>query len=533
MAKLTKNQQSIMDTYIRLLKKNRAFPSRAKMYAEGISRDKIRASFNSLIDLQKLVTKENKQLIEDNIGFNIFDGSVRKEQLNVNPGDRFIITTAVSDGKVNTKFLNSIKHYCKVNKTKLLILPIEDPAKRRSKTEFYLSNELKDEQVIMRDTKLNNNLFISSIKISAKQINPLTGLKRIGQRNGSCIYASPKQFLETVPVSNVKIPAVLMTTGAITESDYDSKYYFSKRTAYIAESDHILGAIIVEIKDNRVFYFRQIQADTNGSFADLGRLYNGKKVSKFAPTAFVPGDWHSTDVDLQVIKNWYEVSKYTGCKKWIIHDLYNGKAVCHHDSKKCSLQARKAIKGQLNMDTEFINIAKGIQDMRLNGIKNIVIVKSNHDEWLNRWLESGNYVHDPYNLRTALHLAEAQIKGCDPLKYAIETVGRLPKGLRKFIKWLDRDEDYVIAKIECGAHGDLGSNGSRGNIRNLENAYGNCVIGHAHSPAIVRGVWVVGTTTYLKVSYNRGASGWANSGVLVYPNGSRQMIFSIYGGWKL
>jgi len=530
---MTKRDKQIIDIYLSILKTKKTFPTRTDMFNAGINRNIIRKHFACLTNLKKIVIKENKKLIENNIGFNIFDGTVKKEQLNVKPGDKFIVTTAVSDGKVNVKFLNSIKHYCKVNKAKLLILPIEDPAKRRSKTEFYLSNDLKGEQVIMRDTKLNNNLFISSIKISAKQINPLTGLKRIGQRNGSCIYASPKQFLEAVPVSNVKIPAVLMTTGAITESDYDSSYYFSKRTAYIAESDHTLGAIIVEIKDSRVFYFRQIQADANGSFVDLGKLYNNNKVSKLAPTAFVPGDFHIGDTDLEVIRNWYEISKFTNCKKWIIHDLYNGTAVCHHDKKRRSLQARKAIKGQLNMDNEFIKIANYIKGIRLNGVKEIVIVKSNHDEWLDKWLESGDYIHDPYNLRTALHLAEAQIKGCDPLKYAIESVGRLPKRLRKSIKWLNRDEDYVIAKIECGAHGDLGSNGSRGNIRNLENAYGNCIIGHAHSPAIVRGVWVVGTSTYLKVGYNRGASGWANAGCLVYSNGSRQMIFSVYGKWKL
>lgn len=533
MNKLTDNQQLILDTYVKLLKKHKRLPSRVDMQNAGVNNNRIRKNFTSLTNLAKIVNENKPKLVESIIGFNIFETCKKDVNLNVKPGDKFVITTAVSDGKVHIGFLNSIRKYCKLHKARLLILPIEDPAKRKDKSSFYLSKELKDDTVIMSDTKINSNLFISSIKISAKQINPLTGLKRIGQRNGSCIYASPKQFMETVPVSNVKIPAVLMTTGSITLSDYNSDMYFSKRTAYIADSDHTVGAIIVEIKDDRVFYFRQIQSDKRGAFVDLGKMYSGKKVIKYSPTAFVPGDIHSGDTNPEVIKNWYEVSKETGCKKWILHDLYNGKAICHHDKKRCSLQAQKAEKGHLKMTKEFQNISQYLQDMKEHGINDIVIVKSNHDEWLDQWLQSGEYIHDPYNLKVALLLAEAQIKGFDPLKHAIETIGELPLNLAKKIKWLNRDEDYVIAKIECGAHGDLGSNGSRGNIRNLENAYGNCIIGHAHSPAIIRGVWVVGTSTYLKVGYNRGASGWCNSGVLIYPNGSRQMLFSIYGGWKL
>ena len=530
---MTEMQKEIYNAYIKILKKLKVFPSRADMQNAGINNNRIRKNWTSLTNLSKIVAENNPEIIENVIGFNIFETCKKDVSLKVKRGDRFIITTAVSDTVVHTRFLNSIRHYCKINKARLIVLPIEDPAKRRDKSSFYLSKELKDDIVIMRNTKLNNNLFISSIKISAKQINPLTGLKRIGQRNGCCVYASPKQFMETVAVSNVKIPAVLMTTGAITVPDYNSDMYFSKRTAYIAETDHTLGAIIVEIKNDRVFYFRQIQCDDSGKFVDLGKQYSKNKVTKLTPTAFVPGDLHSGDHDPQVIQNWYEVSNFTKCKKWILHDIFNGKSISHHDKKSKSLQARKAEKGQLNLKQEIINASTVIHQIYNRGIKNITIVKSNHDEWLDRWLESGEYVDDPYNLNTALRLVEAQIKKDDPLKVAIETIGGLPKNVSKKVKWLGRDEDYVIAKIECGAHGDLGSNGSRGNVASLENAYGNCVIGHAHSPKIIRGVWVVGTSTYLKVGYNSGASGWANSGVLVYPNGSRQMIFSIFGGWRL
>src|SRR5690606_26016423 len=96
-----------------------------------------------------------------------------------------------------------------------------DPAHTKEhKYSFSLSHKLPANAVVFRDVALNSNIFLSTIKLSAKQINPLTGLKRL-TKHGTCILASPKQMLEHVAVSNKKtIPRALMTTGAITKSDY-------------------------------------------------------------------------------------------------------------------------------------------------------------------------------------------------------------------------------------------------------------------------------------------------------------------------
>ena len=41
-----------------------------------------------------------------------------------------------------------------------------------------------------------------------------------------------------------------------------------------------MGAIIVEIVDDKRYHFRQVQADKDGSFIDLGVQYSGKKQKK-------------------------------------------------------------------------------------------------------------------------------------------------------------------------------------------------------------------------------------------------------------
>jgi hypothetical protein len=120
------------------------------------------------------------------------------------------------------------------------------------------------------------------------------------------------------------------------------------------------------------------------------------------------------------------------------------------------------------------------------------------------------------------------LDGGDPLKYGVEMHGLKTNK----VKCLMRDEDFKIARIQLGAHGDLGANGARGSLRAMEAAYGNSVSGHSHSPEILRGAWQCGTSSYLKLSYNRGPSSWMHSSCLVYPNGSRQLINSINGEWK-
>jgi hypothetical protein len=161
----------------------------------------------------------------------------------------------------------------------------------------------------------------------------------------------------------------------------------------------------------------------------------------------------------------------------------------------------------------------------------VVRARSNHDDFLDKWLESGDFLNDPYNLRVALKLFEAKLDGKDVLQYGVETFGGLPERYRAKIKWLSRTDSYKVGGIEYGAHGDKGANGSKASVPTLENGYGRGTFGHAHSPRICRGIYINGTSSYLKVDYNRdeGPSSWLHASTLGYSNGSRQMIIAING----
>ncbi len=526
---LVKNKKDqLLHDYIKLQKTLKRHVTIQDLKAFLYTKRQIEHYYGSLSELEKQARLKFPNVFSDvNVEDILTPKKLKDLRSVIGNQQRFIITTAVVGCSVDENFYNALKNYCKRQNAELLILLASDPA---SSAGCRVDRRLRDEHIVVEEMALNSNIYLSTIKLSAKHIDPTTSLGRIGQRNGSFIYASPKQRLKMVPVANSKSPHALMTTGAITSPHYNTQRYMSERTAYIADNDHIMGAIIVEVVDNEIYHFRQIQADKNGSFIDLGIKYqkNGQ-ITTCIPEAFVLGDWHSGETDPQAAKAWAEIVCKLKPKSLILHDAFNGMSINHHEQHNLVLRAIRAHRGELNLEQELKILANDL-DKWSKIVSKIVIVKSNHDEFLKRYLDEGIYVKDPFNHYISLKLAQAMLEGRDPLRYGVELAGLKNKDR---IVWLQRDQDYKVARIQLGAHGDKGPNGSRGSIMGMESAYGNSVTGHTHTPEILRGAWGVGTSSFLKLSYNSGPSSWLHSSCLVYANGSRQLIHSIDGFWKL
>lgn len=531
--KQVSDKSRILKVYLRLAKRQGMHPTRTDMKREGISRDKIRHHFGSLEMLRAEAKRQHPEEFAGVIDDELFS-KTRKAALkaDLKKYKRFVVTTAVCGAPLHDGFYQSLRTFCEKNDAKLLVLFSSDPGSRANDTNSIIPQELLDnEHLVTDDLALNSNIFISNIKLSAKHIDPITGLGRIGQREGTFIYASPKQRMKPIPTSNEKPPHVLMTTGAITKPAYTSRTYWNKRTAYIARHDHVIGAIIVEIVDNKYYHFRQIQAEKSGSFVDLGTYYQGDKVAKLPPEGFVIGDSHVTETDPTAEQAWEQIHDYTGNRDVFLHDMFSGVSINHHERKKKITRAILANKSKLNLEQELRAVAEYLNKWTRKARK-VVVVESNHHEFLSEhYLQDGLYQDDPQNYLLGSKLATAMIEGHNPLRYALEKIIGLENP--KKVVWLTRDQDYKIAGIELGAHGDKGANGSKGSLRAMENAYTNSVSGHSHTPEILRGAWQVGTSSYLKLSYNKGPSSWMHASCLVYKNGSRQMIISINGNWHL
>lgn len=513
-------KKHILKTYCKVAKKLKAHPSRTDL---GISRNSIRHHFNNMEGLKtaaKEFSPESFDQIIDETRFN--DKVLKALQNKVKTFKRFVITTAVAGTQADPKFYASIKNYCQKRDALLLVLPSDNDLVKLD------PNLIANENIVFDDISLNSNLKISSIKIKPKMIDPVTGLARIAQKC-SFIFGSPKQRLQPVPTSNAKFPHVLMTTGAITRPRYKGKSYVNHRTDYIANHDHVMGAVIVEIENNEIYHFRQIQCDSEGKFIDLFLEYSTDSVKKVNAAAIIMGDFHSGDTDPTADAVAAELCAEGNPEFLVGHDINDGKANNHHDKHKRITMAKKSEQHRTSLSAEGKQLAKDVEMLRKRA-KKFVWVKSNHDEVLHRWLEDGDYVNDPLNHLLGHKLAVAMVEGRDPLQELVYING-VPKSNN--IIWLDRDQDFTIAGIQLGAHGDLGPNGSRGNIRAMEQCYGKSVTGHSHSAIILRGAWSVGTTSNLRLSYNRGSSSWSHTHCIVYPNGQRQLINSIKGKWRL
>lgn len=520
----------ILTKYVNLYSKNNTnitFMQFSKILK--ISRTTLQKIVKDFPTLDKMAREKFPELFKDVPVVNLIKKDIKAE---LSKYKTFVITTAVTGCEPDAEALKSVKNYCKINKAKLLIMICSDPAHITAKKGGYgvISKLFKDETIIVEDTKLNSNFFLSSIKVSPKQRLPLTGLKGIGQKKGSFVFAAPRQDLAIEPTCNTKLPRAIMTPGAITLPNYRTTRYMSERTSYLAENDHKMGALVVEIQDNQIFYFTQVQFDKKGQFIDRGIMYSSNNTKKVNPEAIVPGDYHTKEVNTKVKEVIISLLKKYTPKYIVLHDIFSGVSVNHHNEHNRIKKAQLYKAGSLCLEQELREVNQALNDFSNLVKKEVIIVKSNHDEFLYRYLSENKFDKDPFNYQISVKLLADSLKGLDPLKSGIESFG-LKKPDR--VKFLKRDDDFKIQGIQLAAHGDKGINGARGTLNSMERAYGKAITAHSHTPGILKEAWAVGTSTELRLDYNVGPSSWLHSLALVYDNGMRQLLTIIDGKYSI
>jgi len=517
-------KQEIIDSYKNIVVEKKSVPVYSDFIPYDITRGKIRAHFGGIELLYQHVRENFPEFLDEH--FSSVEHLFSPErQINENSTQgTYVITTAVADSPADVNFLNSLKSFCKKNSAKLVIIPCESVTnsfenKTASFDPYFNDTSL---YILSEDTQLNENFSLCSIQVSAKQIKSITGLSRLGNREGSYVFASPKQFLEYVPSGNSRGKNyAIMTPGACTKPAYYTETFVSKRLSYIAEKDHTMGAIIVDILDEKKFDFRQIQADETGCFNDMGIQYSPDGKTKKVPVNVIFGDIHGVYVDHDALD--YFTSKFSklNVSQIFLHDVFDGHSISHH-IKDIAKKAKRSnseddcLEQELKYTFDVIeSIDKKLKPFMVN------IVKSNHDEFLDRYLSAGNYVHDPKNHYLSLKIAPALFEGIDVLARGFE-ITKCP--VPSHWNFLNREISMKIGDVECASHGDLGMNGAKPSLNSLERIYGSCVVGHNHSAAIQRNVFRVGTLSKLNMEYNRGPSSWTQTCCILYENGQRQLI---------
>ena len=439
---------------------------------------------------------------------------------------RFIVTWAQNNTPVNTKLLTNMEAYAEHIGADIHVIAGRYKNPTSVWTQGQENEEFWDKSVL---TYLDANRhdvhkfvsILSDIKVHPTAVNPLTGLHSISGVN-SCVVGSPKVQMEMIPVLEGNRPKMMLTTGAITMQNYtDSK------SGKVGEFHHTFGFVIIEIKDGEVFFARQVTAsDKNGSFTDLFYNVNKGIVTKIDEIeGIVLGDLHIGHHDDDVLDKTFELMDELKPKHVILHDVFDGDSISHHQMKDPFIQYGKEIQGSNDLGKEIDVMMEQLN--RFTKFDNVVIVRSNHDDFVDRWLKNEDWKKQPTFKNAPLYmdlsarLLRQYATGFENVKGVIPELinDRFPK----FIT-LGRSASYKVKDWECGQHGDVGSNGSRGSLLQYRKLNTKIIVGHYHSPGRKDGAIAVGTTTKLRVGYNQGASTWLQSHVIIHKDGRAQHI---------
>ena len=358
--------------------------------------------------------------------------------------------------------------------------------------------------------------ILSDVKTQPTAAYPLRGMEGV-TGSASSIIGHPKMQLHTLPVLEGKHKKVLYSTGAITVQNYTDSLAGKK-----GEFHHTFGFIIVEI-DGDDFHVRQVPIADDGSFIDLVFEVKNQKVSVVESCeAIVLGDIHWGDHDDKKMDASMILSNTVVPEFIVLHDLFNGHSINHHEANNPILKY-EAIKRNRHL------LAEEIEEM-LNFLhyftqetpdSQVVVVKSNHDDFLDKYIVGQDWKKDVVNSEMYAKCMSLALSGKAPR-------GLIPAFIEEefgeMVTCLDRDDSFRPGSWEYAQHGDHGTNGSRGTIDQYARQSTKCIIGHGHHAERVGGAIMVGTSTKLRVGYNRGASNWIHADAIVHHNEKAQLI---------
>lgn len=474
---------------------------------------------NALSDLQD----DEKPLTAGNIAVPEIQGLA---------GSRFVFTSAQNNTDVHKKFLSALESYCTDNNAQLVIGKyvynkngFQNGVLDGVADNIYYAKELDKyfnaEQLAVCD----GLVWCGDLNILPTAVNPLNGFETLTGVN-SCIVPHAKIALESIATPKVEAVKLMYATGTVTMHNY-----IQKKAGQIAQHAHCYGALVVEVDDNGVWFARQIQTDDSGIFQDLGTMYypDNSVLHDTKPCAINWGDLHSEKSDNEVLDCCFNMLDDLQPDNQLFHDTFDMTARNHHNRNSGHFLAQMHYQSAESVERDLIQAASVLSDFYRWGVYGH-IVESNHDLALESWLNDKHYDFrtDPINSLTYLELQtaiykELQNTGVMPniLEYA---VGEYLGNEFDNYTFMGVDDSLVLAGVECGMHGHIGANGSRGNPNQFKKLNRPINTGHTHSASIKGSVYTAGVTGSLDMGYNKGASSWSHSHIVTYASGFRTII---------
>jgi hypothetical protein len=371
---------------------------------------------------------------------------------------------------------------------------------------------------------------------------PLTGFETYTGRN-SGIFPHSKFEMQSVASAKNEPAKFNYTTGTVT-----MRNYIVKGAGLQATFHHGYGALLVEVDDTGAWWVRQLNADSDGTFYDLDlRVKDGKITGGHRPVGVTFGDLHHAELDPVIDEVNDHILGTLSPMNAFYHDLLSFVSRNHHETKDPFAKYYRHVNGQGDVREEVWGAMQylGGKAERF-GSTHHVVVDSNHDRALERWLRESDWREDPLNMEFFMEAALAKIKAMKEdvpfhmLRHWFETMAvdfgvplevNLPP---ENVQFLDENDSYIICEdanggIECAMHGHLGVNGARGSAASFAKMGRKANVGHSHSAGILDGIYTSGTSSVLNLGYARGPGSWSQTHTLTYPNGKRTLLTIWHG----
>lgn len=469
-------------------------------------------------------------------------------------GRVFVFTGAQNDTPIHEPFWNNLKAYADARNAEIIVGPWtyetnwwdeNNPASRSYAPQ--IQNHLCFGQMLIGD----NFLFageMNTLPTAARPINDLTTYTE-GKWG---VFPHGRIQLLSVPATNPAEQAFqIMTTGAVTVPQV-----IPRKAGIKSLSFHSIGATVVEFDAQGDFFCRQIIADKDGSFQDLDvKVSDGAVTFGNTVEAVTTADLHTAKLgsknSLATFGFDYKTGKTQGGSiievlkpSYVFaHDIHDHESRNHHHKDDVSHKYEMAIRGRESVREEVKRSASFLEYLRAR-VDNVMVVESNHDIALERYIREGRYRGDGVNHRFGLELDQAYHEWREdvaqhldaelsPPKFSLleHAVHKVANSPLDNVSWIYDGDSFVLNGVQLGFHGFRGANGAKGTVTGFARMGHKITIGDKHSPQILDRVYCAGAME-LQHGYNKGPSGWATSHVVQYENGHRALITMQAGKWR-
>jgi hypothetical protein len=464
---------------------------------------------------------------------------IHQFDLDIRSGMRFIVTAAQNATPVHPEWWSCLTGMAKAKDAQLVVIPLryKNPTSRwtgSQRNDDYWVSAVMPYLFNGRHEFNKNLMLLGDIKIQPTASSPLTGSDALSFAS-SGIIGHTKMQLRSIATPSNRMAKILTTTGACTVENYTDS-----RAGKTGEFHHSLSAIMVEVVGSK-FFLRQLHFDKKTkSCTDIGMQYFADGSFGVAPRALalVMGDTHVDFVDPGVEHaTWGRngIVEVIRPEHVVWHDTLDAYSCSPHHAGDPFIARAKQMSGRHNVRAEVERAIQYVATHTSDHFKSIVIA-SNHDDMLARWVKRHDWKTDPSNAEFYLELALRMHRGTRMTDHGTEHPDPFAMLLREAniptLRVLDLDESFVLGNVELSMHGDKGPNGARGSIKNIRRLGIRSIIGHSHIYGIDEGCYQGGTSSRLRQDWNHGASAWLNVHILLNHDGKRQGLVMIEGLWR-